>query len=112
MSASYYFNADERDFSVRAPTISKQEKVDMMSDDDKWYDYMREKNYMKPCVEHRNSMYNKDILDIKSNLDKADDFHERHYEDAHADSDDECLEEETETADTSADTSADKKKPE
>lgn len=119
MASSYYFNLDERNFSVRAPTISKQEKFDMMSEDDKWHDYMRENHYVKPCVEHHTSMYQKDILKydvIKSNLDKADDFQERYYEDADSDDDDDCGEEETEAAETCADadtcaeTCADKKK--
>jgi len=43
MTSSYYFDTDERDCYVRAPRLSRQEKFDMLSDDDKWFDHMRNK---------------------------------------------------------------------
>jgi hypothetical protein len=40
MYSLYYFNIDERNCDVKAPTLSKKELFDMMSDDDKWFDFM------------------------------------------------------------------------
>ena len=48
MTSTYYFDTDERNSSVKVPKLSKQEKFDMKSDDDKWFDYMLEKYEKKP----------------------------------------------------------------
>ena len=93
MTYSYYFNTDERDYSVRAPQLSRKEKFDMLSDDDKWFDYMRNKQggYLFVGRKDFNNNDDDDVCDYQDEV-----VCQEQHEDEYDSSIESCEEEENE----------------
>lgn len=51
---NYYFDCDERDYTVKPPKLTPEEIDEINNNDENWFEYMMKKD---TCVELYNSTY-------------------------------------------------------
>lgn len=84
MANNYYFDSDERDYSVKPPRITDEEIDELNNNDENWFKYMMKKEPLVCENENENQTYMSDntnyIIDSESIDDEYSIYDSEDYE--------------------------------
>ena len=73
MADNYYFDSDERDYSVKPPRITDEEIDELNNNDENWFKYMMKKEPLVCENENENQTYMSDNINYIIDSESIDD---------------------------------------
>lgn len=84
MTNNYYFDSDERDYTVKPPRMTQEEIDELNNNDENWFKYMMKKEQLVYENENENQTYMSDntnyIIDSESIDDEYSIYDSEDYE--------------------------------